>query len=122
MNEIKNNTGYDPGMGAVLQIQMAGNKKDPATIKPSLEAESHHGFVRITGSKDYAELYNLYMRIVSTPAWILIGTRRKKFPFDDQTPLKTPGVFEEREYYARGVIDDEEIGLPSDIVSVTHAG
>ena len=79
-------------------------------------------YIRNTGTKNYAELYNLYMRIVGTAAWTLIGVRRKKFPFDDQTPLKTPGVFEEREYQARGVINDEEVGQPSNIVSVKFAG
>lgn len=53
---------------------------------------------------------------------IMIGVRRKKFPFEDETPLKTPGVFEEREYYAHGVINDEEVGKPSLIVSVRFAG
>ncbi len=61
-------------------------------------------------------------RTVAASNRTLIGVRRKKFPFDDQTPLKTPGVFEEREYQARGVINDEEVGQPSNIVSVKFAG
>jgi len=36
--------------------------------------------------------------------------------------LAVPGVPETREYLARGIIDDEEIGIASDIVSVTFAG
>ena len=52
----------------------------------------------------------------------LIGIRRQKFPFDDQTPLPPPGEAETREYQARAVVGDEEVGLPSDIVAVTFAG
>lgn len=57
-----------------------------------------------------------------TAAWMLIGIRRMKFPFDDQTPLQSPGVAESREYQARAVVGEAEVGLPSDIVQVTFAG
>ena len=122
INEAKNNPGYDNGDGVLLRILTTGTQRDPNAIQPAIAVEIHPGYIRITGSKNYAELYNLYMRIVGTAAWTLIGVRRKKFPFDDQTPLKTPGVFEEREYQARGVINDEEVGQPSNIVSVKFAG
>ena len=63
------------------------------------------------------------MRVVGAPGgFTTIGHKRKKFPFDDQTPLKTSGVPEVREYTAQGVIGDDEVGQPSDIVSVTFAG
>jgi hypothetical protein len=122
INEVKNNDGYEPGMGVLLRILSASTQRDPASIQPEIDAEVLPGRVRITGTKDYAELYNLYMRIVGSAGWILIGIRRKKFPFDDETPLKTPGVFEEREYYAHGVINDEEVGHPSAIIAVKFPG
>jgi hypothetical protein len=50
------------------------------------------------------------------------GIRRRKFPFDDQTPLKVPGVPEQREYLARCVVGEDEVGHPSDIVQVTFGG
>ncbi len=95
---------------------------DPNAIKPKIKAEAFPGSVRITGSKAYAELVNIYTRIGGTTSWRLVGIQRKKFPFDDQTPLKTPGMAETREYAARGVINDEEVGEMSDIVQVAFAG
>ena len=65
---------------------------------------------------------NIYLRVAGAAAWTLIGIRRQKFPFDDQTPLKTPGVAESREYQARAVVGDAEVGVPSDIVGVTFGG
>jgi hypothetical protein len=62
------------------------------------------------------------MRLVGTVSWVLVGIRRKKLPFDDQTPLKVAGVPEQREYQAVGVIGDNEVGQPSDIVQVAFGG
>ena len=52
----------------------------------------------------------------------IAATKRKTFPFLDETPLAQPGIPEQREYMARGVKGDDEIGQDSDIVTVTYAG
>jgi len=122
INQLKANPLFTDGMGAAMQIFTTGSVPDAASIKPTIKAAAERGHVRITGSKNYAETVNLYMRIAGTAAWTLIAPKRKKFPFDDQTPLKTPGVPEQREYMARGVIGDDEVGQDSDIVSATFAG
>ena len=44
------------------------------------------------------------------------------FPKDDFTALAVAGTPEVREYQAFGVLNDEQIGQPSDIVSVTFGG
>ena len=77
------------------------------------------GHIRITGRKNYAQTVNIYTRLRSVTAWRLLVAKRMTFPFDDQTPPAQAGVPEEREYMARGVIGDTEIGLPSDIVTAT---
>ncbi len=110
------------GMGEAMKIFSQTSAHDPNGIQPKIKVVAQPGQVRVTGSKDYAELVNIYMRLVGTVAWTLVGIRRKKFPFDDQTPLKVAGAAEVREYAARGVINDEEVGLMSDIVEVTFAG
>jgi hypothetical protein len=43
-------------------------------------------------------------------------------PYDDHTPLAVPGAAEVREYQAFGVLNDEQIGVASDIVVVNFAG
>lgn len=120
--QLKANPNLTDGLRAEMQIQTTPSQHDPANIKPKIKAASQSGSVHITGSKDYAELINLYMRRVGEMAWTLIGIRRKKLPFDDQTPLKVANVPEQREYMARGVNGDDEVGQPSDIVQVTFAG
>ena len=43
-------------------------------------------------------------------------------PYFDTKPLANPAVPEVREYMARGMVGDEEVGLDSDIASITFAG
>jgi hypothetical protein len=43
-------------------------------------------------------------------------------PYYDTNPLANLAVPEVREYMVMGMIDNEEIGLPSDIVSIVFAG
>ncbi|MCE9609436.1 MAG: hypothetical protein K8R23_04340 [Chthoniobacter sp.] len=121
-NEIKANPGCTVGMAKDMGLVTTSSKPAPANMQPSIKAAAQPGFVRVTGSKDYADLVNIYMRVSGTAAWTLIGIRRQKFPFDDQTPLKTSGVAEVREYQARAVVGDDEVGVPSDIVQVTFGG
>lgn len=52
----------------------------------------------------------------------LTNLRYINSPYDDYTPLAVPGVAEVREYQAYGVLNDAQIGQPSDIVSVTFGG
>ena len=122
INEIKNNRGFDDGVGAALNVFTTGGKPAPADIKPTLRAEAMRGQVRLTGRKNYAETVNIYLRRKGDPAWRLLVAKRKTFPFDDQTPLATAGIPEEREYRASGVIGDDEVGQPSDIISAVFAG
>jgi hypothetical protein len=120
---LKANPKFTDGMGAAMRIFTQATQRDPADIKPRIKAVAEPGHVRVTGSKDYAETVNVSMAVVGSGAPpTIIGHKRKKFPFDDQTPLKVPGVPEIREYFARGVIGDEEVGQRSDIVRVTFGG
>lgn len=122
--EIKTNPAFTDGMGAAMRIFSTSTGPGEADIKPVLTAVAGRGHVRLSGSKNYAETVNLYLRRKAGPAgeWTVIGIKRKHFPFDDEIPLAVPGVPEEREYMARGVIGDDEVGQDSDIVTVTYAG
>ena len=122
INTLKVNPGMTDGMAVAMGIGAISTAHAATQIKPKIKADAQTGHVRIGGSKDYAQLINIYMRLAGTTAWTLVGNRRRSLPFDDTTPLKTPGVPETREYQARGVNGDEEVGLYSDIVTVTFAG
>ena len=122
VSELKANPGCTDGMETQMGLVTTSTKPAPADMQPTIKATAQPGSVRVTGSKDYADLVNIYLRLAGTAAWTLIGIRRMKFPFDDQTPLKVAGVPEQREYMARAVVGEDEVGLPSDIVAVTFGG
>ena len=121
INVVKANSAFTDGMGQAMQIFTNSGGPAPADIKPSLTVQTERGHVRIAGSKNYAETVNIYMRR-KAGAWVMIAPKRKRFPFLDETPPLTAGQPEEREYMARGVIGDDEIGQDSDIVSAVFAG
>lgn len=86
VNELKSNPDCTDGMEVAMQIALSRSQRDPQTIQPVIDAQTIPGGVRVSGSKDYAELYILRMRVVGTVPWTVIANNRKKFPFDDQTP------------------------------------
>ena len=54
-------------------------------------------------------------------AWNFLA-RDTSSPYIDNRPLATPGTAEVRETMAYGGLNDQQIGLQSDIVSVTFGG
>jgi hypothetical protein len=64
---------------------------------------------------------NLYYRLRGESSWTYLA-RDTNSPYNDHTPLKVANTPETREYQAFGVLNDQQIGLPSDIVSVTFGG
>ena len=104
-----------------MELVGTGGAFDPNTYKPVIKAAVHVGFVRITFKKLGVDGLNIYVRLKGQPTWKKLSFDSNS-PYDDHTELAVPGTPEVREYRAIGVIDDEEIGLPSDIVSVTFAG
>lgn len=119
VNELKANSGLTDGVAAAMQILTSRTDKAVADIQPRITATGHRGGVTLDGSKDYAETVNIYLRRRGQTAWTLIAPKRKRLPFEDQTPPLQPGTAEEREYMARGVIGDDEVGRDSDIVPGT---
>ena len=54
-------------------------------------------------------------------AWTFLG-RDTVSPYIDTRPLAQPNTPETREYMARGVIADAEVGVDSDIVVLVYGG
>lgn len=117
INNLKSTRGFTEGDGRTLQVLGGADNFDPNTFKPVLSAVSASGRVTLTGRKLGADGLNLYSRRKGETTWKLIAAKRARFPFDDTAPPATPGQPEEREYRAAGVLGDDEIGEPSDIVS-----
>lgn len=116
-NNLKSTRGFTEGDGRTLQVLTASGEFDPDSYKSPLTAASKPGRVELTAKKHGADAINLYSRIKGQAAFKLLAAKRSRFPFDDTTPPVTPGQPEEREYQAIGVLGDDEIGQPSDIVS-----
>ncbi len=122
INNLKTSPGYNDGIGSALGILNPSANFDEANYQPQLKASVFPGHVRLTGKKLGVDALNLYSRRKGDTAWTLIAGKRSTFPYDDDAKLATAGTPEVREYMAMGVMGDDEIGLPSDIVSVTYGG
>lgn len=116
---IKTSPGYDDGIGEVLEIVAGGSSFDPAGYKPIITAESLPGLNRLSTKKRGVDSENIYLRRKGDASFKLIFAKRVRFPVDDDTPPLVAGQTEVREYQFRGVIGDDEVGQPSDIVAVT---
>ncbi|MCX6979243.1 MAG: hypothetical protein NTV08_00595 [Verrucomicrobia bacterium] len=117
IGNMKKSRGWDDGKGDVLEVNTPSAQVDPAALQPALSVESKHGHSEIMAKKLGADSLNLYVRRKGEAAFRLLAGKRVRFPMDDDTPPATPGQPEEREYQAIAVIGDEEVGVPSDIVS-----
>jgi hypothetical protein len=109
------------GADAQLQSSASGSDMDPGTYKPVISVEIKGGLITLSFKKKGVDALAIYGRLRGTLGWTKLGTDTSS-PYIDGRPLATPGVAEIREYMARGMMDDDEIGLESDIVSITYGG
>lgn len=75
--------------------------------------------VRVGFEKQGVQGINLYHRKKGSASWLFLA-RATKSPYIDNIILAAPNQPEHWEYQAYGVMDDKEIGQPSDIVEVVY--
>ncbi|MEI7733365.1 MAG: hypothetical protein WCO56_27590 [Verrucomicrobiota bacterium] len=109
------------GSEAALGLKGQAAAFAPATYKPVIRVRIAAGRIRIGFAKRGVTGLAFYMRLRGVAEWRKLGVDTRA-PFWDDTPLAQPGVPEVREYMARGMINDDEVGVESDIVSVTYGG
>ena len=109
------------GSEAVLKLKGAAVAFDAATYKPVIYVSIQAGRIQIDFEKLGVDGIAVYMRRRGEAIFKKIGTDTDT-PYFDTGPLLLPNVPEVREYMARGMIGDEEIGVDSDIVSLTYPG
>ncbi len=109
--------------GADAQLQASSSKSEfyPDTYKAQLTVSIKGGLITLGFKKRGVVGLAIYGRLRGSQVWTKLGFNTLS-PYIDGRPLAVAGVAETREYMARGVIDDEEIGIESDIVSITFAG
>ena len=121
-NRIKTNKAYTEAIGNQLQIVGTSTSDiDELTFKPTISVQLGHDFVRIKFTKNGVDGVNVYTRLSGEKTWTFLA-RDTHSPYDDHRPLAVSGTPEVREYQCMGVVNDVEIGQPSDIVSATFAG
>ncbi|SRR5581483_9619517 len=122
IKRLKTSPACTPSLAQEMEWVGDSTDVDPKTSRPTITIEAQRGRVRIDGKKPGFEAVNLYSRIKGQMQWKLIAVRKRKFPIYDDTPLAVPGTPEVREYMAIGVVNDEEVGEPSEIKEVAYAG
>jgi len=113
--------GMTDAIAKELEIVGTDTPFNPETYQAQFTAKVYSGYVRFKFKKNGADGIVLYVRIKGTMGWKFVS-RDTNSPYDDHTPLAVPGQSEVREYQAFGLWGDEQLGTPSDIVTVTFAG
>jgi hypothetical protein len=121
LGDWKRLTGMTPAVLASLKAVGNGSNFDPLTYKTEFTVKIVAGEIRIDWKKKEADGVFIFSRIAGTLPWIKIGVDTSS-PYIDGHPLATAGVSETREYMLRGMLDDQEIGLDSDVHSITWNG
>lgn len=122
IKRCKTAAGCTAGIIADMQWKGDDGDVDPTTSRPNIDLTVLAGKVRIDGNKPGFEAVNGYWRRKGDVAWKPLVIRKRKFPIYDENPLAVAGVPEIREYMFRGVVDDEEIGVPSEIKEIVFVG
>jgi hypothetical protein len=118
---LKDGSAYTEAVGRDYGIIRPASAFDPATYKTTLKVRIVAGAPEIKWTKKGVDGVRIYWRLRGSSTWNFLD-RDNKSPYRDTRPLASPGVPEHREYMARGFINDAEIGLDSDVVSVVFSG
>lgn len=108
------------GADAELQSSGSSSDMDPDEYKPVITVSIKGGQITFEFKKKGVDALAFYGRLRGSLIWTKLAVDTSS-PYIDGRPLAVPGVAEVHSM-ARGMIDDEEIGLESDIVSLTYGG
>ena len=133
----KTSPAYTTTIGDYLGVEGAEGEFDAENYKPEGSAKAVLNVVTVKFTKKGVQGQNIYSKVttgVSTvptppgtpgaPPSAATLSQFTKLAFDSSSPyidnreLAVTGQPELREYYLRGVLDDVEIGVPSDVIRV----
>lgn len=130
VKRFKTSPAYNSGIGEQLRVVGSDSDFDPDTFKPTGKATVIANEVKITFVKSEADGMAIYSRITSgktdggAPGMEADLTQFSRLaidyhsPYIDNRPLAQPNTPETREYYLRGLDNDAEFGLRSDIIKI----
>ena len=120
INNIKTLPGYTDVIGEDLGIISHTPSVDFANYKAVITVEIHGGIIQTKFKKMDADGVNIYRRKKGAVDWLFLA-RATHSPFEQTFVLDIPGQPEIWEYRAYGVVLDNEVGYPSDIIEVVYA-
>lgn len=118
VGRIKKAANYSTTIGEDLRIIGDEDTFDPATFKPGLTVENTQQGRLLKFEKENTDGVNVYSREKGQTVWTLLG-RDNFSPYLDARIFARPTALE---YKVTSVIQDEEIGVDSDIVEITTEG
>lgn len=113
----KTEPGYTIAIGENLGIVGSSNDFIPSEYKPEIFVSLYGGKVRVRFVKRGVNGINLYKRTKGDTQWVLVS-RVTKSPYLFQPVVLQDNVPAHFEFRAFGVLNDEEIGMASDISEI----
>lgn len=115
----KANGAYTVSMGEQLGVEGPEDTIDMAAAKPKLTGKAQpHGVVELQFNKSKSDGVNIYCQRDGDGGFVFLA-RDTASPYVDNRTLSVAGKPEVRKYKAIYVIEDTEVGQPSDEVAVT---
>lgn len=114
---MKTKAAYSEAIGNDLGIIGEADGFDPLTFKTKLTATVYTDHIKIAFTKEKTDGVNLYSRKKGDTTWTFLALDTQS-PYMDNRPLTVANTPETREYMAIGVIDDAQLPLESDVISV----
>lgn len=116
---IKTDPAYTPAIGTDLGIIASAEYTDFSILKPELIASASGGQILITFKRGHTNGIRLYSARGPEAAFSFLALDTHS-PYHDTRGNLAPGTPEVRRYYAYYIDNaDEQVGLQSDIVSIT---
>jgi hypothetical protein len=125
VGRIKSNTAnYTENIGKELWIIGEDIEFKESDFKSVISAEAKKDYVVVNFTKKGVDGVNIYSHPIGSTdanAWEKLGMDNHP-PYYDSRPLANAGQPEIRAYKVMGVINDEEVGDWSDVVTATYTG
>lgn len=115
---IKQHSNYTDAIGQEFDIIAPVSSFNPAAAKPVLKARVESGYPRLSWSRGQADGICLYVDRRDGAGFVLLD-KLVRTNYIDITPLPANTFSVTWDYRARYMIDDDEIGLMSDTVTVS---
>ena len=122
LNHLRSHPKFTDADEKALQMNVpTPAKRDYSLYKPVVWAYTDGGLVQLGIIKYGVHALNIYVKKPGDPEFTFLE-RITLSKYTDKRPLTTPGIAEIRQYMVMGVIADEEIGIQSDIITITFGG